>query len=384
MGKSKRKLNDLSILSTFVLLAVVFLLLAILLVEVERTLLTNAQRDIAFQYSDVVEGFNSEKVWGNQSVYLLSEHDGRMMWLYEMGMWTLPPFTYLACFILAGFVFYRSKIRRPLLFLTTSANRIAENDLDFSISYESKDELGRLCASFEIMRSALANNFAGMWRQVEERKQLNAAFAHDLRTPLTVLKGYDEMLQTSSDRITQETAVTMGKHILRLERYVDSMSKLQRLEDAQPVYAEVLWQEFSAALEENAYILCSKGSKKLLFQNRVTSKQLILDRSFVSQVCNNLISNAIRYADTTIALSVEETDGRLLLTVTDDGKGFSKETLIKAANPYFTEEKNHAEHFGLGLYICKLLCEHHGGYLEFKNLDNGAKAAAFFRSPNCR
>lgn len=48
MGKSKRKLNDLSILSTFVLLAVVFLLLAILLVEVERTLLTNAQRDIPF------------------------------------------------------------------------------------------------------------------------------------------------------------------------------------------------------------------------------------------------------------------------------------------------------------------------------------------------
>ena len=96
MGKGKRKLNDLSILSTFALLAVVFLLLAMLLVEVERTLLTNAQRDIAFQYSDVVEGFNSEKVWGNQSVYLLSEHDGRMMWLYEMGMWTLPPL-YLSC-----------------------------------------------------------------------------------------------------------------------------------------------------------------------------------------------------------------------------------------------------------------------------------------------
>ena len=84
MGKSKRKLNDLSILSTFVLLAVVFLLLAMLLVEAERTLLTNAQRDIAFQYSDVVEGFNSEKVWGNQSVYLLSEHDGRMMWPFQI------------------------------------------------------------------------------------------------------------------------------------------------------------------------------------------------------------------------------------------------------------------------------------------------------------
>ena len=169
MGKSKRKLNDLSILSTFVLLAVVFLLLAMLLVEAERTLLTNAQRDIAFQYSDVVEGFNSEKVWGNQSVYLLSEHDGRMMWLYEMGMWTLPPFTYLACFILAGFVFYRSKIRRPLMFLTTSANRIAENDLDFSIAYDRNDEMGLLCKAFEKMRSALEKNNREMWRQMKKK-----------------------------------------------------------------------------------------------------------------------------------------------------------------------------------------------------------------------
>ena len=132
------------------------------------------------------------------------------------------------------------------------------------------------------------------------------------------------------------------------------------------------------------YLPLAVGNKKLLFQNRVTSKQLILDRAFVSQVCNNLISNAIRYADTTVTLDVEGTDEGLLLTVSDDGKGFSKETLVKVANPYFTEEKNHAEHFGLGLYICKLLCEHHGGYLKLKNLDNGAQATAFFRSPNCR
>ena len=314
----------------------------------------------------------------------LSKKDEMFVSLLEIIPVAATPIYSALCIIIAALLFYRNKLKRPLAELKAASEKISNNDLDFSISYESKDELGRLCASFEIMRSALANNFAGMWRQVEERKQLNAAFAHDLRTPLTVLKGYDEMLQTSSDRITQETAVTMGKHILRLERYVDSMSNLQRLEDAQPVYEEVLWQELSAALEENAYILCSRESKKLLFQNRMTSKQLILDRSFVSQVCNNLISNAIRYADTTVTLDVEETDEGLLLTVSDDGKGFSKETLVKAANPYFTEEKNHAEHFGLGLYICKLLCEHHGGYLELKNLDNGAKAAAFFRSPNCR
>ena len=60
------------------------------------------------------------------------------------------------------------------------------------------------------MRSTLESNFSEMWRQMEERKQLNAAFAHDLRTPLTVLKGYDEMLQSSSDSITRDIAETMG------------------------------------------------------------------------------------------------------------------------------------------------------------------------------
>lgn len=67
MGKAKHKLRDLSILSTFVFLAVVFLLIAMLIAEVEKTLLTNAQRDIAFQYSEIVVGFNAEKVWGKSS-----------------------------------------------------------------------------------------------------------------------------------------------------------------------------------------------------------------------------------------------------------------------------------------------------------------------------
>ncbi|EKC81717.1 Signal transduction histidine kinase, partial [human gut metagenome] len=49
-------------------------------------------------------------------------------------------------------------------------------------------------------------------------------------------------------------------------------------------------------------------------------------------------------------------------------------------NPYFTEEENHSEHFGLGLYICKILCEHHGGYLKIENCSIGAKVTAFFKS----
>lgn len=57
-----------------------------------------------------------------------------------------------------------------------------------------------------------------------------------------------------------------------------------------------------------------------------------------------------------------------------------KNILSKATNPYFTEEENHSEHFGLGLYICKILCEHHGGYLKIENCSIGAKVTAFFKS----
>ena len=248
-------------------------------------------------------------------------------------------------------------------------------------AYDNNDELGQLCASFEIMRTTLADNFSKMWRQVEERKALNAAFAHDLRTPLTVLKGYNEMLQASENPQTQETAAIMGKHISRMESYVSSMSNLRRMEDAQPEYKLIDLQTVASSLYDSAKIVCAKNGKELILQNDMPVSQLSLDGAFVSQVSNNLISNAVRYARTAVTISFALRDNGLLLSVSDDGKGFDKNGLQKATSPYYTEESNHSEHFGLGLYICKLLCEHHNGYLKIENTASGAKVSAYFKSP---
>lgn len=126
--------------------------------------------------------------------------------------------------------------------------------------------------------------------------------------------------------------------------------------------------------------MCEKR-KELILQNDMPVSQLSLDGAFVSQVSNNLISNAVRYARTAVTISFALRDNGLLLSVSDDGKGFDKNGLQKATSPYYTEESNHSEHFGLGLYICKLLCEHHNGYLKIENTASGAKVSAYFKSP---
>lgn len=135
------------------------------------------------------------------------------------------------------------------MLLTTSANRIAENDLDFSIVYDKEDEMGLLCKAFEKMRSALESNNREMWRQMNERKKLNAAFSHDLRTPLTVIEGHLGILQKytpqgklSADDVMQ-TYAAMARQIERLKNYTSSMNTLQRLEDI-PIMKTACSQRF--------------------------------------------------------------------------------------------------------------------------------------------
>lgn len=197
-----------------------------LVIEVERTLLQNGQYAIAFRYSDIVEGFNGRKVWGANATYTLSTKDSRLMQLYELLLWLFPPVIYFICLFSASIIFYRTKMKIPLSLLSSSAAKIADKDLDFNIYYDKNDEMGQLCIAFEKMRSALETNNREMWRQMEDRKRLNAAFSHDLRTPLTVLEGHLGILQkyTPDGKLTiddlKEVYTSMAGQVDRLKIYV--------------------------------------------------------------------------------------------------------------------------------------------------------------------
>ncbi len=292
------------------------------------------------------------------------------------------PLWSLLCVVVCGIIFYHRKIEKPISILLEASENISNNRLDFSVEVPEKNEFGELCLSFEKMRVALKKNNIEMWRQVEERKRLNAAFSHDLRTPLTVLKGQSEILSKYVPKMSEEkiieTAETMKRHIIRLETYVNTMNDLQRLEDVEVKKELVDVKELEHQMRITGAAVC-KGKEFVLYQNIFDVDSVKIDTSIAMQVYENLLSNAVRYAKRKIEIAIDKKDSLLLLNVVDDGAGFTAKDLSNAMKPFYKAENEiNNEHFGMGLNICKMLCEKHGGYLQISN-ENGAKAVAAFK-----
>src|SRR5699024_10151291 len=93
----------------------------------------------------------------------------------------------------------------------------------------------------------------------------------------------------------------------------------------------------------------------------------------ILRVFDNLAANAARYAKTRVAATFRRLGDTLVLTVEDDGPGFTPEALKRAAEPYFRDKTaaRDGEHFGLGLYICRTLAERHGGAFTVENAPEG-------------
>lgn len=397
MEKIKGWINNLSLRKSIAFYIVIFVALALLLGNATAGLCDSAVQKINEKYASQKEKYyltNEEGeqlgegtyIWKEDSI--LTENDENLLKLLNMIPMVMYPLYSALGVAAASLFFYKSKLKRPLELLTEASEKISKNELDFSVEYENQDEMGDLCRSFEIMRSALEENQTEMWRSMEERKRLNAAFAHDLRTPLTVLKGYNEMIRLSGGENEKKTADIMAKHIKRMENYVESMSSIRRLEDRELSCQEIKMQEFMASLENSGAIYCEKNGKNFSFAGSVFTKRMVLDSELILEVYHNLLSNGVRFAEKEVAVTVRETEKGIMLDVTDDGSGFSENALKKAAEPYYHEKKKEPcqkeksvseDHFGLGLYICKTLCRQHGGDLKISNGESGAKVTAFFQ-----
>ena len=273
---------------------------------------------------------------------------------------------------LAGVLFYQLKLKGPISALQMGTERIRAHDLDFTIPEVSGDELGQVCAAFETMRAELLRSNQELWRQAEERKRLNAAFAHDLRNPITVLKGTVKLLRRGAG--DEQALDRLEVYTRRIEQYVEAMSGVQRLEQLPVEPKPVSLSRLGNELEETAGLLAPALSLSCRFPEE---GWVNLDHGLFLTVAENLIANAARFACSRMELSLKTDNGFLVLTAADDGPGFPQELIQNGPKP-FGKRDGDAAHFGMGLYTCKLLCQKHGGDLRLQN-GPGAVALASFK-----
>ena len=284
----------------------------------------------------------------------------------------------------AAAVYYRKKLREPITQLQNGVERIQEDNLDFHIEYDGDDELGRLCCSMEKMRRELRQKHKALWESLEQRKLLNASVSHDLRTPITVLKGYLDYLEKNipQDKLTEDmlfdTILSMQGAVNRLELYVESVRDIEKIENIEiekrSENVKLLLNELRSNVRQLA------GNKEIIISNDIAVDKIQIDKGVFFRILENLLQNALRYAEKQVSINLSHKKDFLILTVKDDGKGFSAADLEKATTVFYSNDKE-KQHFGIGLSVCKILCEKHGGLLYVGNQkEKGACVTAKLKS----
>ena len=289
-----------------------------------------------------------------------------------MESWSVFILTFTSVYI-ALTIFYNRRLKKPLHILNSCAEKISQQELNFSVDYTKKDEMGQLCGAFEKMREQLQLNNSEMWNMIEEQKQMRSAFSHDLRTPLSVLKGYVEYLiryypkgKLSQEKI-METLDDLSEQIRRIEDFSDTMKSINRMDDLcvrrSKVVASILQRKTADVFDT----LSGTGKKEYSIVEKLSQEQFNIDMDVYLEILENVVGNAMRYATSSVKLEIWDEKGWLHFMVSDDGPGFTSEELTKATKPYFHGKSIGDCHYGMGLYICDLLRKKHGGCLSLFN-----------------
>lgn len=284
--------------------------------------------------------------------------------------------------VFVSWIYYKKKLEAPLEILELEIKRIAGDDLSFDCSYLSGDEMEEICNAFNRMRLQLIKSRKEMWGLLEKQRELNAAFAHDVRTPVTVMKGYSQMLlkfypegRVSSEKLL-ETLKMIDRQADRLERFSGTMKEIHSIDEYRVEKKEAAMKEVMGRLCANLKGMAKEGMEILTAYDGDGEQILHCDLHLIEEVADNLFANGLRHAEKKLELYGNICEGKLEIYVRDDGPGFSKEVQERALRPYFTTDD---EHFGMGLTICKTLCAKHGGGLEITNsIHGGAIVCAIF------
>lgn len=280
-------------------------------------------------------------------------------------------------------LFYRRRMEPGIEKIEQEIQHLRREDLSYDCSLEGEDEMSIVCRSLNDMRIQLLQNCKDTWELLEQQRLINGAFAHDIRTPLTVINGYIQMIEKfypegkmSREKLLENIAI-ISRQVTRIEQFSETMKNVNHIGEWDIVYKETTAEKLLEVLESNLRGMTEgKNISSVVCKGELQKSKFFCDLSIIQEVADNLILNALRYAVLNIIVTVEIEKSRLFLYVQDDGPGFSPESLEKGSRPYFSTEKNH---MGMGLALCKILCKKHRGDLELINsIQEGGIACAIF------
>lgn len=268
-------------------------------------------------------------------------------------------------------------ILHPINELKSAAQNIAEGNLDFEVMACDDQELNDLCSAFDEIRKRLKANAVQEMRADEERGMLMANLSHDMRTPITTIKGYVEGIQdgiAASPEKMQQYLDTIYNKALVLERLVDNMTEYSELElgRMQYVFEYVDINSYLHDLAEEYTIdVSERGFQMNLSLSEDREIIIVADRNKLKRVLDNLISNAMKYnkENGKIALS-SELDGKgILICVSDSGNGIKQDDVTKVFDGFYRGDaaRSNIKGNGLGLSIARQIVESHHGKIWIKS-----------------
>jgi signal transduction histidine kinase len=267
---------------------------------------------------------------------------------------------------------YRSMIT-PIRQLQAAAENIKEGNLDFTVNVNGEDEIGELGASFEAMRLRLKDNAEEKLSDEKENRALISNIAHDLKTPITAVKGYAEGIidgvANTPEKVDRYVRTIYNK-ANEMDTLINELTLYSQIDTNRIPYnfAKINVEEyFQDCIEEIGLDLEAKGIG-LAYYNYVDSDvTIIADPEQLRRVINNIISNSIKYMNKTkgfINIRIKDVGDFIQVEMEDNGRGIAQRDLPYIFDRFYRTDasRNSATGgSGIGLSIVKKIVEDHGG-----------------------
>ena len=264
-------------------------------------------------------------------------------------------------------------VTKPLRKLTEATRRIATGDLDFTLEHKNDDEFGELCDDFEMMRKKLKETAEERIREEQENKELISNISHDLKTPITAIKGYVEGIMDG----VADTPEKMERYIKTIynktndmDRLIGELTMYSKIDNNRVPYnfTKVNVEDyFNDCIEEISVELASKNIALHYFNYVNKDTIIIADAEQMKRVINNIISNSVKYIGKkpgALNIRINDEDAFIHLEIEDNGKGISQKELPYIFDRFYRADASRNSNqggSGIGLSIVKKIIEMHGG-----------------------